>query len=323
MEYHTVGEFPAAILCFANGELYEIVPIPQGKETMICQLLRQPQKDAGKRIVVVEDTAQIELLHIPQVAGFCTVAEDGTVSYYKRRPRLNPDVLFEPYPPGTARAHRHPQKAVRDGAFSACARSDAVCKNCRKRGTPQRKSTAHLRNMFFSVSNEPPIYYYPKAAEVQGIRVWADINYLRVLLPALLPDKKKRDGCKFLLLPLQAALVQSGPLPHFSDCVICVEHIYDHNLPIKAVRDYDNLEVESRHRCHCYVLPDGRHRGAVRFFPDDPVWIFVLYRDNGYAKNCFSAWLNAPKSAENRPPLFRKIRKNQIPVLENDFSASL
>lgn len=33
------------------------------------------------------------------------------------------------------------------------------------------KSTAHLRNMFFSVSNEPPIYYYPKAAEVQGIRV--------------------------------------------------------------------------------------------------------------------------------------------------------
>ena len=84
------------------------------------------------------------------------------------------------------------------------------------------KSTAHLRNMFFSVSNEPPIYYYPKAAEVQGIRVWADTNYLCVLLPALLPDKKKRDGCKFLLLPLQAALVQSGPLPHFSDCVICV-----------------------------------------------------------------------------------------------------
>ena len=61
VEYHTVGEFPAAILCFANGELYEIVPIPQGKETMICQLLRQPQKDAGKRIVVVDDAAQMTL----------------------------------------------------------------------------------------------------------------------------------------------------------------------------------------------------------------------------------------------------------------------
>lgn len=86
--YHTVGEFPAAILCFANGELYEIVPIPQGKETMICQLLRQPQKDTGKRIVVVEDTSQIELLDIPQAAGFCTVAEDGTVSYYKKEAEL-------------------------------------------------------------------------------------------------------------------------------------------------------------------------------------------------------------------------------------------
>ena len=88
VEYHTVGEFPAAILCFANGELYEIVPIPQGKEIMICQLLRQPQKDAGKRIVVVEDTSQIELLDIPHVAGFCTVAEDGTVSYYKKEAAL-------------------------------------------------------------------------------------------------------------------------------------------------------------------------------------------------------------------------------------------
>ena len=88
VEYHTVGEFPAAILCFANGELYEIVPIPQGKEAMICHLLRQPQKDTGKRIVVVEDTAQIKVLDIPQVAGFCTVAEDGTVSYYKKEAAL-------------------------------------------------------------------------------------------------------------------------------------------------------------------------------------------------------------------------------------------
>ena len=88
VEYHTVGEFPAAILCFANGELYEIVPIPQGKETVICQLLRRPQKETGKRIVVVEDTSQIELLDIPQAAGFCTVAEDGAVSYYKKEAAL-------------------------------------------------------------------------------------------------------------------------------------------------------------------------------------------------------------------------------------------
>ena len=39
--------------------------IPQGKETMICQLLRQPQKDADKRIVVVEDTSQMTSRFFP------------------------------------------------------------------------------------------------------------------------------------------------------------------------------------------------------------------------------------------------------------------
>ncbi len=89
VEYHTVAEFPAAILCFANGELYEIVPIPAGQRDYdLPAAASKPQKDAGKRIVVVEDTSQIELLDIPQVAGFCTVAEDGTVSYYKKEAAL-------------------------------------------------------------------------------------------------------------------------------------------------------------------------------------------------------------------------------------------
>ena len=60
----------------------------QSRQGSILQLLRQPQKDAGKRIVVVDDAAQIELLDIPQAAGFCTVAEDGTVSYYKKEAEL-------------------------------------------------------------------------------------------------------------------------------------------------------------------------------------------------------------------------------------------
>lgn len=84
VEYHTAGEFPVEILCFANGDLYEIIPIPQGKETILCQTLRLPQKDAGKRIIVVDDAVQIDALDIPQAVGFCTVAEDGTVSYYRK-----------------------------------------------------------------------------------------------------------------------------------------------------------------------------------------------------------------------------------------------
>lgn len=84
VEYHTAGEFPVEVLCFANGQLYEIVPIPRGKETMLCQLLRLLQKDAGKRLVVVDDAEQIDALDIPHTAGFCAVAADGTVSYYRK-----------------------------------------------------------------------------------------------------------------------------------------------------------------------------------------------------------------------------------------------
>ena len=59
VEYHTAGEISCGkFSAFANGQLYEIVPIPRGKETMLCQLLRLPQKDAGKRLVVVDDAEQ-------------------------------------------------------------------------------------------------------------------------------------------------------------------------------------------------------------------------------------------------------------------------
>ncbi len=74
------------------------------------------------------------------------------------------------------------------------------------------KSTAHLRNMFFSVSNEPPIYYYPKAAEVQGIRVWAADNYMFACAAprAAAGQKKKRDGCKFFCCRFRLHWCKSG-----------------------------------------------------------------------------------------------------------------
>ena len=89
--------------------------------------------------------------------------------------------------------------------------------------------------------------------------------------------------------------------------MICVEHIYDRNLPIKAVRDYDNLELKAViDVIATFCLTDDT--GALcdsfqttRFGYSSSTVITVM------PKNCFSAWLNAPESAENRPPLFPKI----------------
>lgn len=83
-------------------------------------------------------------------------------------------------------------------------------------------------------------------------------------------------------------------------------HIYDHNLPIKVVRDYDNLELKAViDVIATFCLTDDT--GALcdsfqttRFGYSSSTVITVM------PKNCFSAWLNTPKSAENRPPLFPK-----------------
>lgn len=84
VEYHTLGEFPAKLLFFANGELYEVIYACPGQEVLLNQVLSQPQKDAGRRIVLVEDRSQIDLLNFPHTAAFCIVSEAESVTYYQK-----------------------------------------------------------------------------------------------------------------------------------------------------------------------------------------------------------------------------------------------
>lgn len=109
------------------------------------------------------------------------------------------------------------------------------------------RSTAQLRNFLFTVCGGMPPDYYLQAAEMQGICVDVTDSILSVRLPALLPKKTRTEGFKFLQPALHAALKQYAEqqnLPHFRECTVCIEHVYDRCLPIKAVRDYDNLETK-------------------------------------------------------------------------------
>lgn len=171
------------------------------------------------------------------------------------------------------------------------------------------RSTAQLRNFLFTICGGMPQDYYLQAADMQGIRVDMTDGILSVRLPALLPKKIRTEGFKFLQPALHVALQhyfnQQG-FPHFRECTICIEHIYDRCLPLKAVRDYDNLELKAViDVIATFCLTDDT--GALcdsfqttRFGYSSSTVITVM------PKNCFSAWLNAPKSAENRPPLFPK-----------------
>ena len=82
VEYHSISDFPAKIIFFAEGEVYEIIYVEPGKETMISHLLSIPREEPSQYIVVVENLSQLSELDLPHVNGYCTVSSTGEVQYY-------------------------------------------------------------------------------------------------------------------------------------------------------------------------------------------------------------------------------------------------
>lgn len=83
-EYHSCGEFPSAVLFFAAGELYEVIPVPMGQEALIASILQHTRTEDSRRIVVADGPAQIAELDFPGISGYCTVGKDGKVQYYQK-----------------------------------------------------------------------------------------------------------------------------------------------------------------------------------------------------------------------------------------------
>ncbi len=55
VEYHSATDFPAQLVFLANGELYEVITIPSGKETLIAQAL-STAKDTDSRGDTIDQT---------------------------------------------------------------------------------------------------------------------------------------------------------------------------------------------------------------------------------------------------------------------------
>lgn len=70
---------------------------------------------------------------------------------------------------------------------------------------------------------------------------------MEITLPCLLPKRKQRQSTEFLIDPIYFTLSQFADfhtLPKFRHCVVCFSHIYSEELPLRRVRDYDNLELK-------------------------------------------------------------------------------
>lgn len=84
VKYHSVGDFPAKIIFFADDEIYEIVYAEQGRETLMAHLLGSAGEEPSNYLVLVDRPEQIAELDLPNVCGYCTVSPDGEVQYYQK-----------------------------------------------------------------------------------------------------------------------------------------------------------------------------------------------------------------------------------------------
>ena len=107
------------------------------------------------------------------------------------------------------------------------------------------KIACQLRSLLYASTSIPKNEYLQKAGEVHDIKIHFEDGIMELSLPRLLPKKKMRQSDLFLLDPLHAALghyAESNPLPRFRECVVCISHVYDHELPDWCLLDYDNLQ---------------------------------------------------------------------------------
>lgn len=84
VEYHSIGDYPAKIIFFADGEVYEIIHVAAGKEALINHILSDVGEEPSKYLILVDRVEQITGLDVPNAVGYCTVSAVGGVQYYQK-----------------------------------------------------------------------------------------------------------------------------------------------------------------------------------------------------------------------------------------------
>ena len=105
--------------------------------------------------------------------------------------------------------------------------------------------TCRMRHLLYDYTDVRKPEYLTSAAAVQGIIIREYSDMFEIELPCLFPHRKQRQSSEYLTDPLYFLLSQytdSHPVRKYTDCVVCFVHEYNKDLPIRRIRDYDNLE---------------------------------------------------------------------------------
>lgn len=156
------------------------------------------------------------------------------------------------------------------------------------------KIACQLRSLLYASTAIPKEDYLIKAGDAHGIEVGFVDGIVEITLPRLLPKKKMKQSSLFLIDPLHAALNQyarESPLPRFKDCVVCISHVYDHELPDWCLLDYDNLQQKQiLDTIALYVMMDDSGLlcdayNTTELGDKDGTHIYIM------EKNSFARWL--------------------------------
>ena len=162
------------------------------------------------------------------------------------------------------------------------------------------KIACQLRSLLFASTNLPKGEYLAKAGETHGIGISYEDGILSVSLPRLLPKKKGRQSSLFLLDPLGAALAEYAKertLPRFRECVVCISHVYNHDLPECSLPDYDNLQQKQLlDMIALYVMADDNGLLCDAYHTTE-LGEEACTRVYVMEKKCFADWLSRRENA--------------------------
>ena len=108
-------------------------------------------------------------------------------------------------------------------------------------------NTVALRNLGARTQWGNTAPFYENLAEALGIQVEEQHRWIRITVPAILPNRNRRDNLAYITRPLRSSLIsfqREHPMERFRDCGICIVHQYDEAMGLRRVRDYDNIETK-------------------------------------------------------------------------------
>lgn len=85
VNYHCASDFPAVLTFYTDSEAFDVIHVPEEKEILLNHALSALPEEAPRRLVIIDDTAQIPLITFPGISAFCLVDADGNIQYFRRQ----------------------------------------------------------------------------------------------------------------------------------------------------------------------------------------------------------------------------------------------